>query len=141
MKPLVIDASVAAKWFLPEPDADKARALLQPRRRLIAPDLLWIEIAQVGWKLARRGLLDPSEAEHIVQDMQIFPVEPFDSQPLLPAAMRLALEYDRTVYDCLYLALALAADGVLITADRRLLSAFKAGSLQKRLRLLDAPAR
>lgn len=136
MRTLVIDASVAAKWFLPEDGAEHARALLDPAHTLIAPDLLWVEVAQVAWKLARRGDLDRAEAERMVQDMLSFPVETFEGSTLLPEAIRLALDLDRTVYDCLYLAMAIAHDGVVVTADARFANALAAGSLAHRVRPL-----
>lgn len=123
MKTLVIDASVAAKWFLPEDGAEHTKALLDSAHLLIAPDLLWIEVAQVAWKLARRGLLDPVEAARVVQDMWNLPVESRESTPLLQDAIVMALKTDRTVYDCLYLALAIAQDALLVTADRRFATA------------------
>jgi len=137
MKTVVIDASVAAKWFLPEEGAADARALLDPAYALIAPDLLWIEVAQVAWKLARRGILHPDEAQRIVHDMQSFPVEPHDAAPLLPEAIRLALRHDRTVYDGLYLALAIAHDCPLITAVARFVNVLAAGPLAGRVRALN----
>lgn len=136
MKPLVIDASVAAKWFLPEDGADRARALLDPKHRLIAPDLLWIEVAAVAWKAVRRGALGPAEAEQVVRDTQLFPVETHDSVALLPGAIRLAIELDRTIYDCVYLALAIAEDGVVLTADERFTRAVGRAKHARRIRLL-----
>jgi predicted nucleic acid-binding protein len=43
----------------------------------------------------------------------------FSHWDLLPAAVDLAMSINQTVYDCLYLALAEARDGVMVTADRR----------------------
>jgi predicted nucleic acid-binding protein len=119
-KPLVIDASVAVKWFLPEPDADRAASLLDGRHRLIAPDLLWIEVASVLWKITRRGSLTADEAQRILADAGAFPVEIIDSLDLLPDALRIANAADRTVYDSLYVALAFREKGTLVTADDRL---------------------
>lgn len=46
-------------------------------------------------------------------------VEIYPSDALLSAAFELAVALDRTVYDSLYLALAVARNAVLITADTR----------------------
>ena len=54
--------------------------------------------------------------------------------PLLPEAIRLALRHDRTVYDCLYLALAMAHDCLLITADAHFVNALAASPLADRVR-------
>jgi predicted nucleic acid-binding protein len=42
------------------------------------------------------------------------------SQALLPEALRIAFAYDRPVYDCLYVALAVQSKTEMITADERL---------------------
>lgn len=123
MKTLVVDASVAVKWFLPEEGADRAITLLTGKHRLIAPDLVWIELASVLWKVARKGALSAEEATAIIADASAFPVELAESLPLLPEAFRIATETDRTVYDCLYLALAAREKCTLITADQRLANA------------------
>jgi predicted nucleic acid-binding protein len=120
---LVIDASVAVKWFLPEPDAERAVALLRAGHRLIAPDLLWIEVASVLWKVARRGALSADEAQRMLADAAAFPVETIESAPLLADALRIATATGRTVYDSLYVALAAREGAVMVTADERLVNA------------------
>lgn len=122
-KTLIIDASTAVKWFLPERDADRARSLLDSKHRLIAPDLLWIEVASVVWKVARRGAISDDEAQQIIADAAAFPVETVESFPLLPEALRIATEADRTVYDSLYVALAAREGAAMVTADERLVNA------------------
>jgi predicted nucleic acid-binding protein len=56
----VIDASVAAKWFLPasgETLTTEALGMLESyaegRLRLLAPDLFWPEFGNILWKAAR----------------------------------------------------------------------------------------
>jgi len=120
MTPLVVDASIACKWFLPEADADRAQRLLSGRYHLLAPDLLWTEVASVVWKSARRRLISPDDARRIVRDAITFPVETHPCEPLLPAALDLALHHDRTVYDALYLALAARESATFVTEDARL---------------------
>ena len=120
---LVVDASVAVKWFLPEPDAEPAVAMLRAGHRLIAPDLLWIEVASVLWKVARRGVLSPEEIRRMIADAAAFPVEIVESAGLLPDTLRIATTADRTVYDSLYVALAVREGAVMVTADGRLVNA------------------
>lgn len=123
MRTVVVDASVAVKWFLPEREADRAAAMLRGRLRLIAPDLLWIEVASVLWKVARRGAISADEARRMIAGTAAFPVETAESLPLLPEALRIATRTDRTVYDCLYLALAALEGASLVTCDERLVNA------------------
>lgn len=54
MKSYVIDASVAVKWYIPEPLSDAADKYLQlykdKQAKLLAPDLLLVEVGSVLWK-------------------------------------------------------------------------------------------
>lgn len=127
MKTLVVDASVALKWLIPEAGSVQARDLLSDSYRLIAPDLLWIEVAAVTWKAVRRGDLTPSEAEQMAHDFAAYPVEIVESLPLLPETVRFAVETDRTVYDSLYICLAVREQVQAVTADQRLVNALRAG--------------
>ncbi len=52
---LVIDASVAIKWVLAEPDSATAEALLTSGARLMAPDLLVTEVVNAAWNAWCRG--------------------------------------------------------------------------------------
>lgn len=125
MRTIIVDASVAVKWFLPEEGAAEAKSLLNGTFRLLAPDLLWIEVGSVAWKIARRGDLTPAEAEQIVRDAAAFPVEIVESLPLLPSAIRIATEADRSIYDSLYVALAARERASVVTADDRLANALR----------------
>ena len=119
MTTLVVDASVAAKWFLPEPDAAAAVALLDGRHHLAAPDLIRAEVGNTLWKLNARGLLSADEAVEMVEHFMSMPVEVYDSASLLAAALEIAIATRRTVYDSLYLALAVELDARVVTADVR----------------------
>ena len=51
---LVVDASVALKWFVDEDGSDRAVALLDGDEPLIAPDLVVAEVCNAAWKSLRR---------------------------------------------------------------------------------------
>ena len=136
MKTLVVDASVAAKWFLPEAGADQAQRLLSGRYTLIAPALIWVEVASVLWKHVRKRLMTPDEAALILQHALAFPVEQHDLPSLLPQALALANDLDRTIYDSLYLALAIQASATLVTEDARLVRSLSGGRHARRVCLL-----
>lgn len=118
---VIVDASVAVKWLLPELDSGHAACLLDDRFRLQAPDLLPVEVASALWKEARAKGISASEAEARLHALCGFPITLHSSVDLLPAALGLALETDRSVYDCLYLALARAQGCLLVTAGERFL--------------------
>ena len=119
MKKVVIDASVAVKWFVPEIHSAAAARLLEPEIVLCAPDLIGPEFANVLWKKMRRGEITRDEADEIFRAFRALPLEIHPSAFLLGAAFELAVEFDRSVYDSLYLALAVAEECVLITADAK----------------------
>ena len=119
MKKLVVDASVAIKWFLPEVHSPAAIRLLDPQTYLFAPDLIGPEIGNTLWKKVRRDEITREEALEILGTFETLNVEIYPSMVLLPAAFELATALDRTVYDSLYLALAIAQNCALVTADRK----------------------
>jgi predicted nucleic acid-binding protein len=119
MRKVVVDASVAAKWFVPEIHSAAAERLLDPSIVLCAPDLIGPEIGNILWKKVRRGEITRAEAGEILGAFTSLPLEIRPSSALLPAALELAIEFDRSVYDSLYLALAVAEECALVTADAK----------------------
>ena len=112
----VVDASVALKWVLAEDGSDRARALLASET-LLAPDLFWIECANVLLVKARRGALSAVDARDALAAIEAAPVSVIASRSLVHDAQRLAMELDHATYDCLYLAAALQERTHMITAD------------------------
>ena len=136
MTPSVVDASVAAKWFLPEPDAAAALRLLDGRHRLVSPDLIRAEVGNIVWKLRGRDLLSADEASEMIEHFLAMPLDIYDSTFLLAGALEIAMETKRTVYDSLYLALAVELGATVITADERWVNALKGGPFARFVRLL-----
>lgn len=120
MKRVVVDASVAAKWFIPEAHSDEASRLLELEAGLFAPDLIGPEFSNIIWKKLRRAEITRPEADEIMKAFATLPLEIQPSAALLPAAFEIAAQLDRSVYDSLYLALAVAEKSILVTADSRL---------------------
>lgn len=120
---VVVDASVAIKWFVPEIHSLAAARLLDPAVYVLAPDLIGPEIGNTLWKKMRRAEITQAEASDILSAMETIEWEIYPSAVLLAPAFELATALDRTVYDSLYLALAVAHDCRLITADRKFHSA------------------
>jgi predicted nucleic acid-binding protein len=136
MRALVVDASVVAKWFLPEPDAAAALRLLDGRHRLVAPDLICAEIGNIAWKLHMRGVLTSDEVSDMIEHFLSMPLETHDSASLLSLAVQIAVATKRTVYDSLYLALALELGMIVVTADKREVNALAGGPFARFTRLL-----
>jgi predicted nucleic acid-binding protein len=130
---VVVDASVAAKWFLPENGealVDQAAALLDQYDRkeiqFVVPDLFYVEIASAIWKAVRVGRVSRAFGDQalVLLTQREFATVP--SLKLLDGAFQIAAEYERTVYDSLYVALAVQTKSQLITADERLANSLAA---------------
>jgi predicted nucleic acid-binding protein len=119
----VVDASVAIKWYLPEPHDDCAARLRREGTDLDAPDLLYAEIGNALWKRVRRGELTTEAAGGVAEAIARLPIEVHPSRLLSGAALQIACSTGLTVYDSLYLATALLTDSRLVTADRSLFDA------------------
>ena len=131
MKPCVLDASVIAAVFFQEPGAEKVRALLTSGRDMHAPDLVYAELANVICKRFGRGEVDRDDAGLMLSKFLSLPLKVTPCDELVEPSLQLALATGRTVYDCLYLALAVRLDSVLFTADKKLVNALAETPLVK----------
>ena len=119
MSVLVVDASVAAKWFLREPLAEEARRVLAARAHLHAPELFQLEMDSVFAKRVRRFEMTPEDAKEARRVLGRLPIQYHRVGSLRDMAFEIALQTRRSVYDCAYLALSVLLDGPMVTADRR----------------------
>jgi predicted nucleic acid-binding protein len=129
----VVDANVAAKWFLPptrEPLVEEALELLRRYRdgeiRFVVPDLFWAEFTNVLWKAVRQKRWTNAMATTALADMRDQNLPTVPSRTLLEDAFHIATAFDRSVYDCFYVALAKRVSGQLVTADEKLANALAA---------------
>ena len=120
MSSLVVDASVAIKWLLPdragEDDSDRALALLSAVRagtvELIQPPHWLAEVAAV---LAR---LSPDTVDDDVRDLYAMGLPVLDTPGMYLTACELARSLGHHLFDTLYHAVALEVKGAsLVTAD------------------------
>ncbi len=86
-----------------------------------------LELGNVIAKKIRRAELTPDEGEMIVMALKDLALQRHDDARLFPSAYQLAVNTQRSVYDCLYLALAEAVDGAVVTADRKFYAALANG--------------
>ena len=120
MNALVIDASIAVKWVVDEQGTPEALVLRQ-KAKLIAPELLVAECANILWKKVQRNELSEEEALLAARLLQGAEIELLPTRSLFEAATRLSIELDHPAYDCLYLALAVENECRFVTADERFL--------------------
>jgi predicted nucleic acid-binding protein len=126
----VLDASVAAKWFLSPNDEEltiEALVLLrkfsQREALFIIPDLFWAEIASVFRKAIRRGRFNEASAQNAFGYLEGCHLPAYSTASLIQNAFEIALVHNRSVYDSLYVSLAVQSHAPLITADERLANA------------------
>lgn len=125
----VLDASVALKWVLPEPDSPKAVALRDEFRRrvheLLSPDVFPIEVAHALTRAERRRIIKPPTSTRLLLDVMSTPPLLHPSPPLLVRACDISSAMRVGVYDCLYVALAEREGCELVTADTKLVTNLK----------------
>lgn len=132
MNTLVLDASVAAKWFLRTGETLTAEALdllaqyVDGSLRLIVPDLFWAEFGNILWKAARQGRFPRNSLAKAVETVLGCNIPTVSSARLLADAMTIAAAFDRSVYDSIYTALAVNSNAQFVTADERLANALAA---------------
>lgn len=127
MTAFVVDASVAVKWYVPEQFDVEARRVRRSGSDLHAPDFLEVEVAAIFWKKLRRGEISRIDADDSLADLtKVAPLFRHPTGPLIAPAFDLADRTGRTVYDCLYLALAVRLGGTMVTADERLVTSLAA---------------
>lgn len=117
---LVVDASVAVKWFLAEPGDLEAMNLARGDESLIAPELIVAEVVNVMWKRVAAGAIERAQAADVPRALAEVLTDLSPLMPLAARALAIAVELRHPAYDCFYLALAEREDARLVTADRRL---------------------
>jgi predicted nucleic acid-binding protein len=121
----VLDASVALKWVLAEPDSPKALSVRdhfrQQLNELLAPDVFPVEVAHALTRAERRGIIKPPQATRLLADVLSTPMPLHPYRPLLPRATAISSAMRCGVYDCIYVALAEREGCEFLTADDKLL--------------------
>jgi len=135
---LVVDASIAFKWLVKEDDSDAALQLLGSNT-VVAPDVLLAECRNAILTTVRRGKLTVERAQQLERHFEALQIETMPSRLFLPHAFAIALEISHPIYDCIYLAAAIATDRMLVTADEKFAAKITAAVLGRdRIKLLKA---
>jgi len=139
---IVVDASVAVKWFLAEEGTPQANALLNGKEKLLAPELIDIEVTAGITRRFRTGELAEEAVREGLRDWAYMLSEGL--MTLVPhkdefqAAIDLTFKLKHPFQDCLYLALAERLNAPLITADPKFIERSK--GLAAKVRPLLGPS-
>ena len=122
---IVLDASVAVKWYFPEPGSDAAIELQGGKHgALVAPELFVVEVTAA---LVRKANMEKARKDDILILIADFLTSSDDgtiqtrglSGSTARTAAELAIELGHPLKDCIYLVLAMEMGCPLVTADAR----------------------
>ncbi len=131
MRAVVMDTSALVRLYvpdgpLPHGSEDAIDAALKAEAVLLIPELALAEAAQVLHKKTTAALLEAGEADEILASLMALPFDVVGHRELVGATLRIARDARVSVYDAVFLALALDRKADLISADDRLLAAHAA---------------
>lgn len=116
---VVVDASVAVKWFVEEEGREAAMKLFRSTIEKWAPDIVFAEVANVLRRKVRKGEASATQAHQAIETLPDLFSQVVPSADLIRDAWWIAEALDHSVYDCLYLACAEQRGSTLVTADGR----------------------
>lgn len=120
---LILDANVVVKLVVSEADTALANRLVAGGETLLAPDVMFAEVANALWVNVTRKDATEQQAKDGLPELAKLFGETWSCEELAGDALSLALELGHPAYDCFYLALAMKVDGIVVTTDKRLLQA------------------
>lgn len=133
---MIIDASIAFKLVIEEEGSAAAIGWIG-RADLVAPALIHAEVGNALWKRVRkREIAADTELEERLSDLARY-IRTVDEVPFMHRALRMAVELDHPIYDCVYLAIAEAFDDHLLTADQRFVAAASGSMYKDRVKALE----
>jgi predicted nucleic acid-binding protein len=110
------------EWFLLSPRGLRVDQRIARRREsLHCPHLFDLEVTQVFRRLAREGIIPANRADAAIQDLLRLNIDRYEHLPLLPQIWH--YRHNLTPYDAAYVTLAEKLGAILITCDRRMMSA------------------
>ncbi len=114
---LVIDASVACKWFFEEKLFAEARALAESDAVFFAPEMILVECANAAWRRVSSGTIPQEQVRDFLEALPRWFKSLIPSMRLHETAFEMACVLHHPVCDCQYLALAEREEMRMITAD------------------------
>lgn len=135
----VIDASAAIGWFFREVDEQDPDFLLDASIERIAPDLVFSEVANVLQRKVRIGHLNLQQAERALATLPRSFDRIVSSETLFRQAFDISRKLDHSVYDCMYLAVAMMIENsILVTSDKKFLAKVAAVGMSNHVHTVEA---
>jgi predicted nucleic acid-binding protein len=117
---VVLDASGAAEIVLRRANAVDFYNTLMRSGKVLAPDLYVADVANTQWKESRRFNTPQGLCEEMIQDCIGYVDEFVLSGDLWKDALRISFDFNHSIYDMLYVALAKREGAILLTVDEKL---------------------
>lgn len=130
MNSLIVDASVAVKWFVTEEASDKADEVSSRALRLLAPRFIMTEVANVLARKVTQGWIAVDEAVEYIAMLPRY-LGLLDVDGLIAPALRNACRHNHPVYDFIYLEAARKEGTRLVTADAKFIARMKDSGFAK----------
>lgn len=127
MNPLhiIIDSSVAIKWYLPDEHDDKALKIKSDFAdgiiSIALPVLFFYEISNILRTTSKSLRIAQEDTSQVFQDLLELNFMVYSSKGLFKSALEKALDLDMTTYDASYIVLAEYLQIPLYTADDKLI--------------------
>ncbi len=130
MKTYVVDTSALLRLFFPDGPIPADLELVVEKAslsevRIALPGTALAEVGQVLWKKERGGKLTSSDSDEILFTILSLPLDIVPDQSLVEEAIQTARTTGLTVYDSLFLSLAIRRKADLISADLELMAAWQ----------------
>jgi len=122
---IVLDASIAVKWFSVKSEDNVEIALEIQKQKIlnkleiIVPDLFFLEIVNAFLARSKFCVEDIFMIEEALHKMNLEVIYP--DHFILNSAIKIAHACDLTIYDSLYIAVAESCETLLLTEDKKIL--------------------
>ena len=122
LKSVVLDTSAIIRLYVPDgPIPEELIETIENAEKgeteILSPELLTAEFFQVLLKKENKGFLLSKEVDQICNSYMDLPIHFIAHAPLMTSALKIARQYNITIYDSLFLSLAKKSNSRLITAD------------------------
>ncbi len=119
----VLDASAAIELVMARPAQHRVAKIVQESDWILTPSLFIYEVTNTMWKYHRLLKAPLEELEVRLQQAIEIVDEYLSAEDLFQEALRLSCEIGEPVYDAVYLTAGLKRKALIVSLDRRIISA------------------